>query len=70
MEGLGFGNKLSLDSSDFYTRCFKAYRQFVFGSTVWQQGVFALAAGLLFFRSVQFIFPRERLKVGSLLHHW
>lgn len=49
MEGLGFGNKLSLDSRYLYTRCFKAYRQFVFSSMVWQRGVFALAARLLFF---------------------
>lgn len=43
------GDKLSQDSRKFYTRCLKAYRQFVFASTVWQSGVFALAAGLLLF---------------------
>lgn len=66
-EGLGFGNKLSLDSSDFYPRCFKAYRRFVFASTVWQRGVFALAGWLLFFVSGKSFF---RSKAGSLLHHW
>ena len=59
---LRFRNKLSPDSSDFCTRCFKAYRQFVccFHS---------LAAGLLFFVPANLFFHNNvfKARVTALL---
>lgn len=43
--GVGFGNKLPLDCTKFWT--LKLTKSFVFASIAWQQGVFTAAELLL-----------------------